>query len=72
MIKLAPQQFNFRQHWLGRIWPLLKTPSVVAALNEIRQRYLDIADFKFQENSPFDPEYAREVLLLDQHPLSCG
>jgi hypothetical protein len=66
-IAYPAQQFNFFREWHDRIWKFFKTPAGISALRGLENSYLDLADFKFEETSGFDREYALEVLELDRH-----
>lgn len=67
MLQLNPVQFDVQKLWFQSRRELMEQDAVNDALDGIQDRWLEIVESKYDEESPHDPELSREEYALDLH-----
>jgi hypothetical protein len=64
-VDMKPMQFHFRREWNSKIKEIRNEPKVVAGMQSVWRDWLDLSEFKKEEETPHDPLQAEAEFQLD-------
>jgi hypothetical protein len=62
---MKPMQFHFRREWNSKIKEIRNEPKVAAGMQAVWRDWLDLSEFKKEEEAPHDPLQAEAEFQLD-------